>query len=204
MCESADQSQSRKTETAIRTRNISLWVMDEWEEEKQEARSWKHGSWGGKNQRSSNITSVSSACWVHILRRWRTDHMQALWKSISHTLSDISFSDCSFFKELQRTPLPAHHYHVCFRGDSLKAFISLLAHESARHETISLEDHPPVPWWEAERWLHFLKIKETSFTFETRQKKTPSFHCQLCSNQSTPSPSLPRCPLMEIHCRDKM
>lgn len=135
--------------------------------------------------------------------RWRTDHLQALWESISRILSDIN-SDCSFFKELQRTPLPARHYRVCLGKDSLQAFISLLAHASARHETISLEDHPPVPWWEAELWLHFLRIKEPSFTFEIREEKTPSFHCQLCPNQSTPSPSLPRCPLIEIHCKDKM
>lgn len=124
-----------------------------------------------QNQRSTKITSVAPACWVHILRRWRTDPLQALWRSISHTLSDISCSDCSFFKELQRASLSAHHYCVCFGEDSLKAFISLLAHESARHETISLEDHPPAPWWEAELWLHFLRIKEPSFTFETREEK---------------------------------
>lgn len=103
--------------------------------------------------------------------RWRTDHLQALWKGISHTLSDINSSDCSFFKELQRTPPAARHYRVCFGRDSLRAFISLLAHASARHETISLEDHPPVPWWEAELWLHFLRIKEPSFTFEMREEK---------------------------------
>lgn len=132
-------------------------------------------------------------------------HLQEFRKSISHSFSDISCSDGSFFKELQRTHLPAHPYHVCFRGHSLKAFLSLLAHESARHETIFPEDHLPVPWWEEELWLHFLRIKEPSFTFETRGKKpTPSFHCQLCSNQSTPSSPLPRCPLIEIHCRDKM
>lgn len=97
----------------------------------------------------------------------------SLSKGISHTLSAIICSDCSFFKELQRTPGAAHHCHVCFGGYSPKSFIFffLLAHESARHEAVFPEDHLPVPWWEAEMWLHFLRIKEPSFTFETRRGK---------------------------------
>jgi hypothetical protein len=36
------------------------------------------------------------------------------------------------------------------------------------------------------------------YIWNKREKNPPSFHCQLCSNQSTPSPWLPSYPSIEI------